>query len=232
MIADLNKLDLLYETFEDQKKNLEKILCGKSWQFKIKRWMDISIAIVLIVITSPIMIAVSILIFLSFNGNIFYATERVGYKGRYFKCFKFRSMISPDQYSKHDLEAVLRAQKNGEVVKRAFDSRVTRIGKIIRKTSIDELPQLFNVLKGDMGIVGPRPLLPFMVKELPLFNQIRSLVKPGITGKWQTENRVNNSNAYSMIKYDMYYVENFSLLLDINIILKTPLVIVKMKGAV
>ena len=140
-------------------------------------------------------------------------------------------MVTEQAYSKEDMQAYTNAKQQGILFKPKQDNRVTRIGKIIRKTSIDELPQLFNVLNGDMSIVGPRPLVPFMLNNLEDFNQIRSLLKPGITGKWQVENRTNNTSATYMIEPDVNYIESFSLITDLKIILKTPKVVLNAGGA-
>ena len=148
-----------------------------------------------------------------------------------FKCHKFRSMVS-DHSKKHDdhKRAVEHAEK-GILHKDKNDSRVTWIGKLIRKTSIDELPQLFNVLSGDMSIVGPRPLVPFMLKPFPEFKEIRGLVRPGITGLWQIRDREHNTSAEFMIEHDTEYIQDYSFFLDMKILFETPLVVLSGKGA-
>jgi lipopolysaccharide/colanic/teichoic acid biosynthesis glycosyltransferase len=139
-------------------------------------------------------------------------------------------MVS-DHTKVKDHVVALANQEKGILYKVKNDSRVTWVGKIIRKTSIDELPQLFNVLFGDMSIIGPRPLVPFMLKNMPEFTDIRCLVRPGITGLWQIRDRVNNTSAKFMIKHDVEYIENYSLLLDAKILLATPVVVFKAEGA-
>ena len=137
-----------------------------------------------------------------------------------------------DQRSKTaDHTAALAEQQKGVLHKIKNDSRITWIGKIIRKTSIDELPQLFNVLKGDMSIVGPRPLVPFMLKHLPEFKETRCLVRPGITGLWQIRDRVNNTRAEFMMEHDTRYIEQYSLLLDLKILIETPIIVITGEGA-
>jgi lipopolysaccharide/colanic/teichoic acid biosynthesis glycosyltransferase len=140
-------------------------------------------------------------------------------------------MVTDQSIKKADYEVALAGQQKGILHKVKNDTRITLIGKIIRKTSIDELPQLFNVLKGDMSIIGPRPLVPFMLKNYPEFKEIRSLVRPGITGLWQIRDRENNTSAEFMVEHDTEYVENFSFMLDIKILFKTPIVVITGEGA-
>jgi len=111
------------------------------------------------------------------------------------------------------------------------DPRLTPLGKFLRKSKLNELPQILNVLKGDMSIIGPRPLVPFMLKHLPEFKETRCLVRPGITGLWQIRDRVNNTNAEFMIRHDTEYIKNYSLLLDLKILAKTPIVVLTGEGA-
>jgi len=140
-------------------------------------------------------------------------------------------MITDQPAKKSDYEVAIADQQKGILHKIKNDTRITWIGKIIRKTSIDELPQLFNVLKGDMSIIGPRPLLPFMLKNLPEFKEIRSLVRPGITGLWQIRDRENNTSAEFMVEHDTEYVENYSFILDMKIFFKTPIIVITGDGA-
>ncbi|WP_419803653.1 sugar transferase [Mucilaginibacter sp.] len=210
---------------------IEHVLYTKILQLKIKRLIDIILSILLIFLFSPLFLLIAVLIKLSSKGSIFYTNKRIGLFGQQFHCLKFRSMVTEQCYSKEDFQAYAEAKNRGVLFKQKQDGRVTAVGKIIRKTSIDELPQLFNVLNGDMSIVGPRPLVPFMLDDLQDFNQIRSLLKPGITGKWQIENRINNTSATYMIEPDIHYIESFSLFTDLKIILKTPKVVLSTGGA-
>jgi len=127
------------------------------------------------------------------------------------------------RHLEHAQKGILHKEKN--------DSRITWIGKIIRRTSIDELPQLFNVLFGDMSIVGPRPLVPFMLTPFPEFREIRCLVRPGITGLWQIRDREHNTSAEFMIEHDTEYIENYSFFFDMKILIETPFVVLSGKGA-
>jgi len=140
-------------------------------------------------------------------------------------------MVTDQTIKKADYEISLACQEQGILHKAKDDARITWIGKIIRKTSIDELPQLFNVLKGDMSIIGPRPLVPFMLKNLPEFKEIRCLMRPGITGLWQIRDRANNTSAEYMIEHDSEYIEKYSFWLDVKILFQTPIVVLLGHGA-
>jgi len=220
----------LETNYPKKKQILEESLEQKRFEIFLKRAFDIIVSCLLIICLSPIFIITAILVKLTSRGSLIYSNERVGYRGVHFRCFKFRSMVI-DQSIKTDYEVALAGQEKGFLHKVKNDTRITWIGKIIRKTSIDELPQLFNVLRGEMSIIGPRPLVRFMLKHLPEFREVRCLVRPGITGLWQIRDRVNNTSAEFMIKHDTEYVENFSLLLDMKILFKTPIVVITGEGA-
>jgi sugar transferase (PEP-CTERM system associated) len=180
----------------------------------VKRVFDIVCAVVLIVLALPVMLVTAVLIFMESRGPVFYIQERVGLNGRLFNVMKFRSM-RPD------------AEKDGKPRwASASDDRVTRVGRVIRKVRIDELPQLFNVLGGSMSMVGPRPERPYFVdqltKEIPYF-AVRQSIKPGVTGWAQVRYRYGASveDAVEKLQYDLYYVKNHSLLLDLVVIFET-----------
>src|SRR6478736_5291543 len=221
----------LETSYPERKRQIEEALQQKRSQVMLKRIFDIVASSLLILFFSPILITVALIIKLTSRGPVLYSNERVGYRGINFRCFKFRSMVSDQSTKKSDYEIAIAGQELGILHKVKNDSRITWIGKIIRKTSIDELPQLFNVLKGDMSIIGPRPLVPFMLKHLPEFKETRCLVRPGITGLWQIRDRANNTSAEFMIEHDSEYIEKYSFWLDVKILIQTPIVVILGQGA-
>jgi exopolysaccharide biosynthesis polyprenyl glycosylphosphotransferase len=188
-------------------------------QIWFKRAFDVAVAATLIVVLSPLLAAVAFAVKLTDRGPVLFHQVRVGLGGKQFSMLKFRSM----RVSAEAELATLRTDHNdrtGPLFKLAADPRVTRVGRIIRAVSIDELPQLWNVVRGDMSLVGPRPALPSEVAEFPDELQARHAVRPGITGLWQVEARDNPSfDAYRRL--DLFYVDNWSLLLDLVILLGT-----------
>ena len=178
----------------------------------LKRLFDIIFSLLFLIFTAPVSIVVAILIKLESKGPLFYSQERVGLEGEIFKTIKFRSM-------KTDAEVA-----SGPIFARSGDDRTTKIGKFIRKYSIDEIPQFFNVLKGEMSVVGPRPERPFFVNQfkdiVPGYLE-RHRMKTGITGWAQVNGLRGNTSLDERIRYDIYYIENWSLLFDVIIIFKT-----------
>ena len=193
----------------------------------VKRLLDIIITPVLILFSSPVLILTAILIKLTSKGPILFKQPRIGYQKKNFTCYKFRSMY----YHTKDHNNPDHLEKDGILFKDKNDPRVTFIGKLIRRSSIDELPQLFNILKGEMSLVGPRPHLEFMAAPYPKFRTIRTLVLPGLSGYWQIKNRANNTSVLDMVDYDLYYLEHASFWLDIKIILHTATAVIKAHGA-
>lgn len=190
---------------------------------RLKRASDVFISLVLLVLTSPLMLISALIIRLESPGPVIYKQDRVGLHEREFTVYKFRSMRQD-------------AEKNGAVWASAHDARVTRFGRFIRKVRIDELPQLINVLKGDMSFIGPRPERMAFVRELkktiPYYG-LRHTVKPGLTGWAQVcyPYGATEEDARRKLEYDLYYIKNMSLLLDIHIIFKTVGVVLFPKGA-
>lgn len=184
----------------------------------LKRILSVLISVFGLIVCSPLMLLIAILIKLDSHGPVFYLSDRVGKKGRIFRCIKFRTMeVDAD---KKLAELTRRNERDGVLFKIANDPRVTPVGRILRKYSLDELPQFFNVLTGDMSVVGPRPALANEVQEYELAHMRRLDVTPGITGLWQVEGRMDPSfNNY--ISLDLEYIETWSIWLDFKIILRT-----------
>jgi exopolysaccharide biosynthesis polyprenyl glycosylphosphotransferase len=199
-----------------------------TWKMMVKRLMDIIISVLLLVILAPIMLVVAILIKVTSKGPVHFTQQRIGYNGRLFTCLKFRTMVENAEERKKDLTEL--NEMEGPVFKIKNDPRVTKIGRFLRKTSIDEFPQLINVVKGDMSLVGPRPPLPCEVCEYGLCDRRRLSIRPGITCLWQ----VNGRNTISFDKWmelDRQYIDNWSLWLDIKILAKTIPAVLKGSGA-
>ncbi len=193
-----------------------------------KRLMDLAIAGVTCLVLWPVMLAVAIAIKLEDGGPIFYAGPRVGENGRLFYMLKFRSMVIDADRLQH---VVSEHDEQGHLVfKRADDPRITRVGRLIRRTSIDELPQLFNVLRGEMSLVGPWPELPWLVESYEPWQRKRFAVPQGITGWWQVNGRSDNP-MHLHTDQDLYYVQHYSLWLDIRILWRTISVVFRGKGA-
>lgn len=191
--------------------------------------VDVFGAVVGIIMLLPIFLITAILIkFEDPKGSIIFKQVRVGKDGNLFYMYKFRSMVTNAEEQLKDLLEY--NEVSGAMFKMKNDPRITKIGKIIRKTSIDELPQLWNVLKGEMSLVGPRPPLPREVDEYTEYDKQRLLVTPGCTGLWQASAR-NSVGFEEMVELDLEYIKNRSILLDIKIIFKTLLVMFGSKDA-
>ena len=194
----------------------------------LKRLLDLSGAIFGLIVLSPLLLATAIIIKVTDPGPIFFSQVRSGRNGRKFRMHKFRSMVVNAEKLKAELEKL--NEMDGPVFKIKHDPRITKIGRFIRKTSIDELPQLFNVLLGDMSLVGPRPPLPSEVAQYKPWQRRRLSVKPGITGPWQVSGR-NNIDFEEWMRMDLEYIDNWSLWLDLRIIFMTIPVVLIHKGA-
>ena len=196
----------------------------------VKRAFDISISVLVIVLLAPVWLLISVLIKFDSSGAIFFRQERVGMDGRRFLCYKFRTMKTGADESVHreaylkNIEGLREAnagdEQNPVFGKVRDDSRVTHVGKFLRRTSFDELPQFLNVLRGEMSIVGARPPIPYEVEEYDLRHRKRLDMKPGITGLWQVSGR-NRLPFEEMVRIDLFYIENWSVWLDLKIILLT-----------
>jgi undecaprenyl-phosphate galactose phosphotransferase len=199
----------------------------------IKQTFDILLSLTMLPILLFVIIIFAILIKIDSEGPVFFVQERLGKNGKIFKCIKFRTMYINNQ---EILENFLKENQDAQLEWQTFkklkkhDPRITRVGRFLRKTSLDELPQIFNVLKGDMSLVGPRPYLPSEEKDMGDYKDYILLTKPGITGLWQVSGR-NELSFEERLKLDTWYVLNWSLWFDIVIILKTIRVVFKKEGA-
>ncbi|NEP17592.1 MAG: sugar transferase [Leptolyngbya sp. SIO4C1] len=198
--------------------------------FQIKRIFDFCCALLILMLASPLYLAIMLLIKLDSPGPLFYKQTRVGLHGNRFEVWKFRSMVVDADQRQKELEAFNKT-KDGILFKMEDDPRITRVGKFLRKYSLDELPQLFNVLMGQMSLVGPRPLPLRDVEKFAEHHFIRHEVLPGITGLWQVSGRSDIEDFEDVIKLDLQYIERWSLCLDLSILLKTVGVVLKKSGA-
>jgi exopolysaccharide biosynthesis polyprenyl glycosylphosphotransferase len=198
------------------------------YQRLVKRFFDLTIAIFLLPISIILMVLIAIIIKLEDRGPILFKQKRVGENGRIFDMYKFRTMVCDAENLRYLVE---RINEDGKLIhKTAQDPRVTPIGKFLRKASLDELPQLINILKGEMSLVGPRPELPYLVEKYEPWQHKRFTVPQGVTGWWQVNGR-SGKPMHLNTEDDLYYVQNYSLFLDLQILLKTVLVVLRGKGA-
>ena len=204
----------------------------------LKRTFDLIFATLAITLLAPLWLLIALLIKLDSRGRVFYTQERVGMDGRLFLLYKFRTMTAgadPELHREYQRAFIAgRAEanlgnENKPTYKLLADPRITRIGKLLRRTSLDEVPQLLNVLAGDMSLVGPRPPIPYEVEAYELWHRKRLDMKPGLTGLWQVSGR-NRLPFEEMVRLDLFYIENWSLLLDLEIILRTGFVMLGGEG--
>jgi exopolysaccharide biosynthesis polyprenyl glycosylphosphotransferase len=194
----------------------------------VTRLMEITASSLLLLLLSPLFLLIAICIKLDSRGSVLFVQDRIGLNGRTFRMFKFRSMVVDAEERK---ESLLRNnERSGPAFKMRRDPRVTKVGAFLRRYSIDEVPQLLNVIKGDMSLIGPRPALPQEVVQYSEVHKRRLIVKPGLTGLWQVSGRANLSFEES-IELDLYYVEHRSLALDMRILLKTASAVLSGEGA-
>ena len=189
---------------------------NKSQYFTVKRIIDIALSSIFLLIAIPFFIIIPFLIKIDSQGKVFIIQKRIGFKGKEFYIYKFRTM-------KKYVDLYKISPTNN------FDSRITKFGRFLRRTSLDEIPQLYNVLKGEMSLVGPRPEMPFIVLKYSNNEKKRLSVKPGLTGLWQIKAR-KDIPLYKNLDYDFEYINNQSVLLDLKILLKTIPALIKGKN--
>lgn len=201
---------------------------SKKLYYLFKRIFDIIASAGGLILLSPVMAGIAIKIKAEDGGSIIYRQKRIGKNGKSFEMYKFRSMV---ENADHLFEKIKdKNNVDGAMFKMKNDPRITKTGKFLRKHSLDELPQLFNVLKGDMSLVGPRPPLPSETKQYTKYDKQRLLVVPGCTGLWQATVR-NEVGFNDMVQLDLKYIKKASFMFDLSILLKTIKIIFKPNGA-
>lgn len=217
-LAPLNQLDLVH---------LSQQPLHPAVTSSAKRLVDILGAIAGLVITALLVIPIAIVTIIDDPGPIFYSQIRCGLKGKPFRIWKFRSMVVNADKLKH----LVKNQAQGHIFKSDEDPRVTRVGRFLRRTSLDEFPQFWNVLWGDMSLVGTRPPTPDEVIHYEPHHWERLRVKPGITGEWQANGRSNIKDFETIVSMDLDYQRKWSIAYDLSLIMKTILVVLKKSGA-
>lgn len=200
----------------------------EGFQRHAKRVLDLVLTSVAFILALPIMVLVAVAIRSDSPGPVIFRQQRVGENGRLFWMYKFRSMCLDAEERQNEVS--VRAADGTIIYKRADDPRVTRVGRFIRATSLDELPQLVNIIRGDMSIVGPRPEVPSLVEKYELWQRKRFAVPQGLTGWWQVNGR-SDKPMHLHTEEDLYYIQNYSLMLDLQIIGRTLGTVIKRKGA-
>ncbi len=207
----------------------DDLMQKKPFQWSLKRAFDYTASLSGLVLISPLLLVVAILIKLDSEGPVFYKQKRIGLFGKEFEMYKFRSMKKD---ADREFEKLKEKNETNELMFKIFDDpRVTKIGKFIRKYSIDELPQLINVLRGEMSLVGPRPPLPREVQYYEERHFLRLATVPGLTGLWQVSGRSNVKDFDTVLKLDSAYINGWNILMDFKILLKTFPVVLFAKNA-
>jgi anti-anti-sigma factor len=228
MVLSLTNLDEVFEIESIESSNVvtvseasqSDIITHPSMKSKPKRFLDILGALVGLGITAILFIPIALLIKLEDGGPIFFGQMRCSWLGKKFRMWKFRSMVTNAEALKHTIENKM----SGALFKNPDDPRITRIGKFLRRTSLDEFPQFWNVLRGDMSLVGTRPPTPDEIDRYEILQWRRLDIKPGMTGEWQVHGRSQVTNFEQVVELDLRYQENWSFWYDIQLILKTIIV--------
>lgn len=200
----------------------------RGWNLVLKRVSDLTLTVIGGLLSLPLTVLIAVAIWLDSPGPIFYSQPRIGKNGKPFRCYKFRSMVQDAEERRSDLSELNEA--SGPLFKVRNDPRCTSVGRLIRRFSLDELPQLYNVLRGEMSLVGPRPNLPEEVAQYEEWHKKRLSVSPGITGLWQVSGR-SDLTFDEMVLLDLYYVENWSLTMDLGILLRSIPAVLRGRGA-
>jgi lipopolysaccharide/colanic/teichoic acid biosynthesis glycosyltransferase len=219
-------VSLALERFRQGQALIEPMGNRNRWYLALKRVADIVGALVLVVLLSPILLATLLVLTITTKGHPLFIQERVGYCGRRFRMIKFRTMrLDADK-----LQHLVTNEKDGPIFKNRHDPRVTRIGRFLRSTSIDEMPQLFNVLAGSMSLVGPRPPVPKEVERYQPWQRRRLAVKPGLTCLWQVSGR-SEVGFEDWVRMDLWYLKHQNLATDVRLLAKTPASVLSGRGA-
>lgn len=207
-----------------------KTKISKKVYIKIKRVIDVILASVALILLSPLFVIIAIAIKIDSKGPVFFAHKRIGKNGKIINLYKFRSMvINAEELIKSFTPEQMREYK--ENYKLTNDPRITKVGKFLRKTSLDELPQLINIINGDLSIIGPRPVVADELEKYGVNKDKFLSVTPGLTGYWAANGRSNTTYEQRM-KMELYYIDNLSLKMDIKVFFKTILSVVKKEGAI
>jgi exopolysaccharide biosynthesis polyprenyl glycosylphosphotransferase len=201
----------------------------REWQLLVKRLADVVFASLMLLVLAPLLGLIALIIKLGDRGPVFYTWKVVGQNKKNFTGYKFRTMVTDADMLKEKLEA--QNEMKGVVFKIKHDPRITAIGRLLRKFSLDELPQLWSVLKGDMSLVGPRPPLESELRRFESWHRRKLSVKPGLTCLWQVSGRSTITDFDEWVRLDLAYIDNWSLWLDFKILLKTIPVVLTGRGA-
>jgi lipopolysaccharide/colanic/teichoic acid biosynthesis glycosyltransferase len=218
---DVNMYDML---------ELRQAVESKEFFLAVKRVFDICASFIIILFFLPMLLFIAILIKITSHGPVIFKQKRIGQYGKEFTMYKFRTMTDERNDPRH--KTMCEMMRNGTFIKTIHDPRITKFGKYLRQTSIDEMPQLFNVFFGEMSLVGPRPLIEEFIGDNQMINNIRTVVKPGITGLWQIKNRKDTITIFDMIDYDYEYIENMNFTIDMKILILTIPAVIFCEGAV